>query len=97
MKRSTFIAASLAVLALPFTALAQTDWPQKPVTMVVPYPPGGVNDAVPQPADFADISVRIRAGFFHFASLIDIANGLIEYFLELRFIRKSFQNSPLTI
>ena len=46
MKRSTFIAASLAVLALPFTALAQTDWPQKPVTMVVPYPPGGVNDAV---------------------------------------------------
>ena len=46
MKRSTFIAASLTVLALPFTALAQTDWPQKPVTMVVPYPPGGVNDAV---------------------------------------------------
>ena len=46
MKRSTFIATSLAVLALPLAALAQTDWPQKPVTMVVPYPPGGVNDAV---------------------------------------------------
>lgn len=46
MNRSTFIAASLAALVLPFAAPAQTDWPQKPVSMVVPYPPGGVNDAV---------------------------------------------------
>jgi tripartite-type tricarboxylate transporter receptor subunit TctC len=49
MKRSTFIAAGLAAFMLPFAALAQTaatDWPQKPISMVVPYPPGGVNDAV---------------------------------------------------
>jgi tripartite-type tricarboxylate transporter receptor subunit TctC len=31
---------------LPCVAVAQTDWPTKPISMVVPYPPGGVNDAV---------------------------------------------------
>ena len=46
MKRSLIIAACLAVFGLPLSTVAQTDWPQKPVTMVVPYPPGGVNDAV---------------------------------------------------
>ena len=46
MKRSEFIAAGLAALLLPMATIAQTDWPQKPITMVVPYPPGGVNDAV---------------------------------------------------
>jgi tripartite-type tricarboxylate transporter receptor subunit TctC len=45
MKRSMFLAAAAAML-VSFGAAAQTDWPTKPVTMVVPYPPGGVNDAV---------------------------------------------------
>jgi tripartite-type tricarboxylate transporter receptor subunit TctC len=46
MKRSTYVAAGLIALVLPFAALSQADWPQKPITMVVPYPPAGVNDAV---------------------------------------------------
>ena len=49
MKRSKFVALSLAALAalvLPFSASAQSDWPNKPITFIVPYPPGGLNDAV---------------------------------------------------
>jgi tripartite-type tricarboxylate transporter receptor subunit TctC len=46
MRRSTFLAAGMAAALLAFGAQAQTDWPAKPVTMVVPYPPGGLNDAV---------------------------------------------------
>ena len=45
MKRLGFLAAIAATL-VSFGAAAQTDWPTKPITMVVPYPPGGVNDAV---------------------------------------------------
>jgi tripartite-type tricarboxylate transporter receptor subunit TctC len=46
MKRSTFLTGALSAALLPRVAAAQTDWPTKPVNMVVPYPPGGVNDAV---------------------------------------------------
>ena len=46
MKRTTFVAAALAAALLPMASLAQTDWPNKPMTYIVPYPPGGLNDAV---------------------------------------------------
>jgi len=43
---TALVTLSVTSFALPGAALAQTDWPQRPVTLVVPYPPGGVNDAV---------------------------------------------------
>lgn len=52
MKHPIFAALStLAVLASPVaatSALAQT-WPDKPITMIVPFPPGGVADTVARP------------------------------------------------
>jgi len=46
MKPLAWLAALAALVVIPLSAAAQTDWPQKPITLVVPYPPGGVNDAV---------------------------------------------------
>ncbi len=46
MKRTTFVAAALAAALLPGASLAQSEWPTKPMTYIVPYPPGGLNDAV---------------------------------------------------
>jgi tripartite-type tricarboxylate transporter receptor subunit TctC len=44
MLRRPLLAAS--VLALPNLALAQEAWPSRPVTMIVPWAPGGSNDVV---------------------------------------------------
>ena len=41
--------AALVLLASSLGAAAQTAWPDKPITMIVPFPPGGVADTVARP------------------------------------------------
>jgi len=48
MFRRTLLAAALAALAA-VPAFAQAPYPNKPITMVVPFPPGGVADTVARP------------------------------------------------
>jgi tripartite-type tricarboxylate transporter receptor subunit TctC len=47
MLRRTLLAATMAAAA--FAAAAQGAFPTKPITMVVPFPPGGVADTVARP------------------------------------------------
>lgn len=38
-----------ALITAAASALAQSSWPEKPITMIVPFPPGGVADTVARP------------------------------------------------
>ncbi len=41
--------AGLAVLAVPAIGKAQGEWPNRPITWIVPYPPGGPSDTAARP------------------------------------------------
>jgi tripartite-type tricarboxylate transporter receptor subunit TctC len=53
-RRHLLLTGAAAALGLP-TARAQSGWPSKPVTVVVPFPPGGGTDAFARPL-FAQMS-----------------------------------------
>jgi tripartite-type tricarboxylate transporter receptor subunit TctC len=63
--RRRVLAAGSALLATPFlirTASAQADWPNKPVRVIVPYPPGGGADTVSR-IFFAKLSEKLGQQF----------------------------------
>jgi tripartite-type tricarboxylate transporter receptor subunit TctC len=49
MTRSPFATLAILCAAAALSAAAQSDYPTKPVTMIVPFPPGGVADITARP------------------------------------------------
>src|SRR5215510_5914941 len=53
MRRREVLGLGLAVLSAPlamtFRASAQAKYPERPIRLVIPFPPGGVNDAIGRP------------------------------------------------
>ncbi|HEX3141117.1 MAG TPA: tripartite tricarboxylate transporter substrate binding protein [Rhizobacter sp.] len=49
MKRLCMLTLAFAAATTTGSALAQGNWPDKPITMIVPFPPGGVADTVARP------------------------------------------------
>ena len=45
---------TLALCGLATLVQAQSTWPDKPITMIVPFPPGGVADTVARPVELYD-------------------------------------------
>ena len=53
MRRRDIVAAGLMAIGAPAlaprSALAQSKYPERPIRLIIPFPPGGVNDAVGRP------------------------------------------------